>query len=159
MCAAWCHSRWSVHERASPLAFVLVRRKKYVCTSICWTWNSPAAIRSCTYWCDGLNRRVWPTIATEPGRLGGGERRLGVGEGVGERDLDLHVLARRQDGLGLGRVQLGGGREDDRVHIVPLEDSIETDDGVRDAVGLGDGLGGFGTGAADDGDLGVGDVR
>src|SRR5665647_728013 len=39
------------------------RRKKYVCTSICWTLNSPAAMRRWIHWCDGLKRRVCPTIA------------------------------------------------------------------------------------------------
>src|SRR5437764_72026 len=49
---------------------MLVRRKKYVCTSICWTWNSPAWMRLCTNWWLGLNRRVWPHIATSPVRRG-----------------------------------------------------------------------------------------
>ena len=28
VCAAWCQSRWSVHERGWPSAFMFVRRKK-----------------------------------------------------------------------------------------------------------------------------------
>ena len=28
VCAAWCHSRWSVQLRGCPAAFMLVRRKK-----------------------------------------------------------------------------------------------------------------------------------
>src|SRR6478672_2712058 len=42
------------------------RRKKNVCTSICWMLNSPATIFWRTHWWLGLNRRVWPHIATSP---------------------------------------------------------------------------------------------
>jgi hypothetical protein len=66
VCAAWCHSRWSVHERGWPSALMFVRRKKKVCTSICWRWSSPARILRRTHWWLGLKRRVWPTIATLP---------------------------------------------------------------------------------------------
>src|SRR6266496_3192816 len=45
---------------------MFLRRKKYVCTSICWILSSPAAMRRCTHWWLGLKRRVWPTIATLP---------------------------------------------------------------------------------------------
>src|SRR5215469_1417184 len=45
---------------------MLVRRKKYVCTSICWMDSSPARMRRRTHWCDGLNRRVCPTMQTLP---------------------------------------------------------------------------------------------
>src|SRR5262245_55645536 len=45
---------------------MLVRRKKYVCTSICWMLNSPATIFLRTHWWLGLSRRVWPHIATLP---------------------------------------------------------------------------------------------
>src|SRR5688572_22629551 len=45
---------------------MLVRRKKYVCTSICWMLNSPAKMRLRTHWWLGLKRRVWPHIATLP---------------------------------------------------------------------------------------------
>src|SRR5215510_9475717 len=45
---------------------MLVRRKKKVCTSICWMLNSPATIFLRTHWWLGLKRRVWPHIATRP---------------------------------------------------------------------------------------------
>src|SRR4030095_14253482 len=45
---------------------MFLRRKKYVCTSICWIARSPATMRRCTHWWLGLKRRVWPTIATLP---------------------------------------------------------------------------------------------
>src|SRR5262245_26975821 len=45
---------------------MLVRRKKKVCTSICWMLNSPATIFLRTHWWLGLKRRVWPHIATSP---------------------------------------------------------------------------------------------
>ena len=48
------------------MAFVLVRRKKYVCTSICWMRSSPAVIRLRTHWWLGLKRRVWHTMAVSP---------------------------------------------------------------------------------------------
>src|SRR5215470_9093881 len=66
VCAAWCQSRWSVQLRGWPSAFMFVRRKKYVCTSICWIDSSPAAIRRRIHWCDGLNRRVCPTMQVRP---------------------------------------------------------------------------------------------
>ena len=28
--------------------------------------SSPDSILRCTHWCDGLNRRVWPTMQTSP---------------------------------------------------------------------------------------------
>ena len=43
-----------------------LRRKKYVCTSICWMDSSPAAMRRWIHWCDGLNRRVCPAMQTRP---------------------------------------------------------------------------------------------
>src|SRR5215475_5915745 len=45
---------------------MLVRRKKKVCTSICWMLNSPATIFLRTHWWLGLKRRVWPHMATSP---------------------------------------------------------------------------------------------
>src|SRR6266536_64677 len=66
VCAAWCQSRWSVQLRGWPRAFRFVRRKKYVCTSICWIDSSPVAMRRWIHWCDGLNRRVCPTIHVRP---------------------------------------------------------------------------------------------
>src|SRR5271170_2240082 len=45
---------------------MFVRRKKYVCTSICWIDSSPAAMRRWIHWCDGLNRRVCPTMQVRP---------------------------------------------------------------------------------------------
>ena len=50
-------------------------------------------MRWCTHWCDGLKRRVWPTMQTSPVRfceIGDGLR---IGQLIGERNLDLHVLA------------------------------------------------------------------
>src|SRR5215831_7940428 len=66
VCAAWCQSRLSVQLRGSPSAFRFLRRKKYVWTSICWMDSSPAPIRRWIHWCDGLNRRVCPAMATRP---------------------------------------------------------------------------------------------
>src|SRR5215813_1461998 len=66
VCAAWCQSRLSVQLRGSPSAFRFVRRKKYVCTSICWMDSSPAPIRRWIHWCEGLNRRVCPAMQTRP---------------------------------------------------------------------------------------------
>ena len=72
---------------------MFVRRKKYVCTSICSTRSSPAAIFWWIHWWLGLKRRVWPPIPTRPVCLLRRDERLRVGEAVGDGDLDLHVLA------------------------------------------------------------------
>src|SRR5215831_9794457 len=66
VCAAWCQSRLSVQLRGWPSAFRFWRRKKYVCTSICWMDSSPAPIRRWIHWCEGLNRRVCPAMQTSP---------------------------------------------------------------------------------------------
>src|SRR6185436_11842081 len=68
VCAAWCHRRWSVQLRGWPSAFMFVRRKKYVCTFMCWMLNSPFTIRWRTHWWLGLKRRVCPHIAILPVR-------------------------------------------------------------------------------------------
>src|SRR4029450_13786092 len=44
VCAAWCQSRLSVHDRGCPSALMFRRRKKNVCTSICWILRSPATM-------------------------------------------------------------------------------------------------------------------
>ena len=53
----------------------------------------------------------------QPGLLLLREHRFGVGEAVGERDLDLDVLARFEALDRLVGVELGRGRQDDRVDI------------------------------------------
>ena len=65
---AWCHSRWSVHERGWPSAFLFSRRKNNVEATRCCSVSSPAAIRRWTHWWLGLNRRVWHTMAVTPVR-------------------------------------------------------------------------------------------
>ncbi len=96
---------------------MFVRRKKYVCTSICWTLNSRARIRRWTHWWLGLNRRVWPTIATLPRFLRAAHDRFRVLQTVGERNLDLDVLARLEAGDRLRGVQLRRRAQDHRVDL------------------------------------------
>jgi hypothetical protein len=71
---------------------MLVRRKKYVCTSICWI-----AISGDDATMQPLMRRIESARvshhADEPRALREIGDGLRVRNGVGERNLDLHVLA------------------------------------------------------------------
>ena len=58
---------------------------------------------------------------------------LGVGEAVGERDLDLHVLARLRHAIACARVQLRGRGEDHRVDVRAREALGEVGRHVADA--------------------------
>ncbi len=60
--------------------------------------------------------------------------RLGVREAVGERDLDLHVLARREAGDRLRGVHLRGRAQDHRVDVRQREAVGEIVGDVADAV-------------------------
>jgi hypothetical protein len=79
---------------------------------------------------------------------GGGT--LCVGPAVGQRDLDLHVLARAQHGNGLFGVQRGRGAQDDRVDVVMVQDLGQVGCRELHAV-LGGDLPGLVQAAADDG--------
>ena len=46
---------------------------------------------------------------------------LRVGQGIGERDLDLHMLAGLQAGDRLRRVHLGGRAQDHRIDLAKRE--------------------------------------
>ena len=62
------------------------------------------------------------------------DHRLGVGETVGERDLDLHVLAGLETREGLRRVHLGRRGQDHRVEAGLVERLGEIGGGVGNAV-------------------------
>src|SRR4029450_11224931 len=72
---AWCQSRWSVHVRGWPSAFLFSRRKNSVDTIRCCNVSSPDTMRRWTHRWLGLNRRGG-------GGVGGGR---GVGGGGGGR--------------------------------------------------------------------------
>ena len=79
--------------------------------------------------------------AGEPRVPGLGEHRLGVGQTVGEGDLDLNRLPGVHTGDGLGGVHLGGCAEDDRIDVIAGQGLGEIGGGVADTV-----LGGHGQG-------------
>ena len=120
---------------------MFVRRKKYVCTSICWIDSSPAPMRRWIHWCEGLNRRVCPAMQTRPVSRCTLFNLLRVRPAVGQRDLDLDVLARAHRGDGLGGVERGRGAQDDGVDVVAGEDLVQVGRGVDGAVLLRDLLG------------------
>src|SRR5262249_1114071 len=128
VCAAWCQSRLSVQLRGSPSAFRFWRRKKYVCTSICWIDSSPAPIRPSLHSCQAFNPRSSPRTPLHRVAL-----RL-CRAAVRDADLDLDVLARPPPGDGLPRVQLRRGGEDDGVHVVAGEYLVQVARRVADAV-------------------------
>jgi hypothetical protein len=66
---------------------------------------------------------------------------LRVRPAVRQRDLDLNVLAGPHRGDGLPRVHLGGGAQDDGVHVVAAQRVVEVGGGVAGAVLLRDFLG------------------
>ena len=49
--------------------------------------------------------------------FGHAHRFLAIGQHVAQRNLHLHMLAGAQAGQGLAGVHLGGGAEDDRIHL------------------------------------------
>ena len=71
-------------------------------------------------------------------QLGNGQR---VGPVVGERYLDLHVLARLHAGSGLGGVQLGRAGENGGFHARETQGFGQVRRGVRHTVLLRDGTG------------------
>ena len=70
----------------------------------------------------------------EAGALLHRDHRFGIPEIVGERDLDLHVLAGLEALQRLGGVHLGRRREDERVEVLKLEGLGEVGRHVPDAV-------------------------
>ena len=72
--------------------------------------------------------------AGEPGRLLLREHRFGVGEVIGERNLDLDMLTRVHALDRLRSVHLRGGAEDHRVDAGLVKRLGEVGAGMRDAV-------------------------
>ncbi len=112
--------------------------------------SSPLAIFRWIHWCEGLKRRVCPTMHTRPVRLLQVGHRLRVSQLVGQGYFDLHVLAGLQAGDGLGCVQLCRGRQDGRLHTRALQRFGQFGGCVPDAVASGQSLGRL-QGAADEG--------
>ena len=97
-----------------------------------------------------------PGVADHPDQaalLLDAQARLGVAQRVGQGDLHLHVLPRRQAGLRLFGVQRRRRREDDGVDVVHREHVVERRDGAVDAVLRGEGCGAVEGARHDGGDL------
>ncbi len=78
------------------------------------------------YWWLGLKRRVWPPMATRPVSLLRRTHGLGVGQHVGQRDLDLHVLAGVQAGHAPAAACIWRRRaEDHRVDVRQRQRLVE----------------------------------
>ena len=86
------------------------------------------------------------------------EDALAVGERVGHRNLDEHVLARAHRELGLVGVDLGRARDDRRLDARLPQTLGEIGGPMRNLPLLGEGLGAFAPAAGDGHDLGAGDV-
>ena len=93
----------------------------------------------------GLDLPVHPLVArieapgvADHGHLAAGlcsrDHRLGVGPGVGQRDLHLDVLARLQAGDGLLGVHLGRRAQDHRIDLGQRQGLGEIAGDMRDAV-------------------------
>ena len=69
------------------------RRKKNVCTSICWILNSPPTILLMDPLMTGVEPAGMAAHRDQPGLFLQVDDRLRIGPGICERDFDLHMLA------------------------------------------------------------------
>jgi hypothetical protein len=93
----------------------------------------------------GANFLVYPLVAgieaarvaahgDQPGLLLQGDHGFGIGQAVGQRDLDLHVLAGLQAGDGLLGVHLGRRAQDHGVDFLQRQAVGQVGGDVADAV-------------------------
>jgi hypothetical protein len=119
VCAAWCHSRWpeevglDAHLLEAELAGEDLPAQPLVA--------GVEAPRVATH----------RHLARHLLRLGDA---IGVAQRVGQRNLDLHVLARLQAGDRLGGVHRRGRAEDHGVHLGQGQARGEVGGGVTDSV-------------------------
>ena len=100
---------------------------------------SPAAILLWIYWWLGLNRRVWPTIATQAGLLLLGQHRLRIGEAVGRAgSRPGHACRRPGTGCAWAACIWVGVHEDHRVEARLRQRLGQLGRGMADAIFVGD---------------------
>ncbi len=89
-----------------------MRRKKKVWTSICWTLELAGGDALVDPLVRGIEAPRVAGHGHQPGPLGDVRQPLGVGQAVGHRNLDLHMLAGLKALDRLGRMHLGRRGQD-----------------------------------------------